>query len=295
MNKVIVRITGGLGNQMFCYAAARRLAWVNNAELVIDDKTGFKRDKEFKRKYMLDNFNINSRKATYFEKMEPFERYRRGWAKFVSSKKSFYNRKYIEQEVRNYDSRLLEYKIKGSVYLDGLWLNEGYFKDIENIIRNDLQIKLPRDELNRKMFEKVISCNAVAIHVRWFDKPNYKDSKNNIRKDYYQKAIKIIMDKLQKPYFFIFSNDPKSAMQILNIPSEIVNVVDHNKDENSACYDLWLMRHCKHFITVNSTFSWWGAWLSESRTKIVIAPSVKLYGVASWIFEELIPDDWVTI
>ena len=62
--KVIVRVRGGLGNQLFCYAAARRLALINNAELVIDDVTGFVRDKKYKRKYMLDHFNISVRKAT---------------------------------------------------------------------------------------------------------------------------------------------------------------------------------------------------------------------------------------
>ena len=76
--RVIARIKGGLGNQLFCYAAARRLALVNNAELVIDDVTGFVRDHQYCRQYMLDRFQIPVRKATPSERLEPFERYRRG-------------------------------------------------------------------------------------------------------------------------------------------------------------------------------------------------------------------------
>ena len=75
--KVIVRIKGGLRNQLFCYAAARRLALVNNAELVIDDVTGFARDRQYRHQYALDHFHIPVRKATPAERLEPFERYRR--------------------------------------------------------------------------------------------------------------------------------------------------------------------------------------------------------------------------
>lgn len=94
--KVITRIKGGLGNQLFCYAAARRLALVNNADLVIDNKTGFTRDYLYGRRYMLDRFNILARKATPSERMEPFERYRRGLAKWVSRRQNFEERSYVE-------------------------------------------------------------------------------------------------------------------------------------------------------------------------------------------------------
>ena len=94
MNKIIPRIFGGLGNQLFCYAAARRLALVNDAELVIDDVTGFARDREYRRQYMLDRFRIPVRKATPAERLEPFERYRRGLMKWLSRSKPFMERHY---------------------------------------------------------------------------------------------------------------------------------------------------------------------------------------------------------
>lgn len=89
MSKLIARIKGGLGNQLFCYAEARRLALVNNAELVIDDVTGFVRDRQYRRQYALARFHIPARKATPAERMEPFERYRRGLAKFVAGAGDF--------------------------------------------------------------------------------------------------------------------------------------------------------------------------------------------------------------
>src|SRR6266568_7782352 len=96
--RVISRIRGGLGNQLFCYAAARRLALVNNAELVIDNVSGFVRDRMYCRKYMLDRFQIPVRKATPVERLEPFERYRRGMMKRLAYRKAFTERRYLEQE-----------------------------------------------------------------------------------------------------------------------------------------------------------------------------------------------------
>ena len=120
-NKIIIaRIKGGLGNQLFCYAAARRLALVNGAELVIDDVTGFSRDSLYRRSYMLDNFSIQCRKATPAERMEPFEKYRRYLARRYNKILSFERRRYIEQKGIDFDRRLLNLKITSTVCLDGL-------------------------------------------------------------------------------------------------------------------------------------------------------------------------------
>ena len=153
--KIITRVKGGLGNQLFCYAAARRLAWINNAELVIDDITGFARDRLYYRRYMLDHFNISARKATPFERLEPFERYRRGFMKWLSRRKPFAQRGYLEQEGQEFDQRLLVLKVNGLLYLDGLWQSEGYFVDMEQTIRDDLRIASPPDALNQRMGDEI--------------------------------------------------------------------------------------------------------------------------------------------
>ena len=119
MNKIITCIKGGIGNQLFCYAAARRLALVNNAELVIDDVTSFIREYKYRRKYMLNKFHISARKAMLNERMEPFAKYRRGLAKFVARRQPFYLRRYLEEEGLDFDYRLLDFKIRGVVHQSG--------------------------------------------------------------------------------------------------------------------------------------------------------------------------------
>ncbi|MBU2623834.1 MAG: alpha-1,2-fucosyltransferase [Proteobacteria bacterium] len=295
-HKIIVRIKGGLGNQLFCYAAARRLSLVNDAELVIDDVTGFIRDRLYCRRYMLDCFNIPARKATKSERLEPFERYRRGVMKWLSRSKPFAEKRYLEQDGLDFDGRLLELKVKGPLYIDGLWQSDGYFKDVEQTIREDLRIIPPTDGLNQRMAEKIRSSNAVALHVRWFDATESETSFHNVSGAYYQRAIAEIQRYVKKPHYFLFSDDPAAAKRLLDITDERVAYVDHNRGDENGCSDLWLMTQCRHFITANSTFSWWGAWLGGGNNSIIIAPNIKLRGgITSWGFNGQIPERWIRI
>lgn len=293
---VIVRIKGGLGNQLFCYAAARRLALLNNSELIIDDVTGFVRDAQYCRQYMLGHFQIPVRVAIPSERMEPFERYRRVLNKWFSRRKPFSERQYLEQEKIEFDERLLNFKVNGSVYLDGLWQSEDYFKDVEQIIRDDLRIFPPEDNLNQSMAEDIYNNNSVALHVRWFDGPG-DDEVHNLSVSYYQRAIELMESKLKTPRYFLFSDNPSAARKKLQLPDDRVSIVDHNRGDKLAYADLWLMSQCRHFITANSTFSWWGAWLGRSEDKIVTAPYILQNKVekTNWGFKGLIPNQWITL
>ena len=292
-SRIIVRVKGGLGNQLLCYAAARRLALVNDAELVIDDVTGFARDEQFRRQYALDRFHIKARKATPRERMEPLERYRRGLSKIIAKHQPFHRRRYVEQEGIDFDDRLLAFRVKESVYLDGLWQSEGYFKDVEKTIREDLRIIPPRDPVNHETAARIAACNAVAVHVRWFESPDKKNAKHNASVGYYYRAIAEIKCSVSKPHFFLFSDDPASAESLLMLPGDRSTCVDHNHGDENAYADLWLMSQCKYFIIANSTFSWWGAWLSQHERKVVIAPGSVQSGISSWGFKGLLPDDWI--
>lgn len=296
MNKIICRIKGGLGNQLFCYAAARRLALVNDAELIIDDVTGFARDRQFARQYMLDHFHIPCRKAIPNERLEPFERYRRGFLKLLSRQLPFAKRPYIEQTGFDYEERLLALKVNSDCYVDGLWQSERYFKDVEQTIREDLRIIPPTDELNQQMAEKICTCNAVALHVRWFNAPGSKGT-HNLAVDYYHRAIALMEKKVNSPHFFLFSDSPEAARVLLDLPENKVTFVSHNLGDEHAYADLWLMIQCKHFITANSTFSWWGAWLAGSNNKIVVTPAIKQEVIqeTNWGFEGLIPEKWIKL
>jgi hypothetical protein len=295
MKKVIARIKGGIGNQLFCYAAARRLAVVNGADLAIDGVSGFRRDQLYRRRYMLDRFRIPVRKATPGERLEPLERYRRGMAKALARRQPFQRRRYVEQEGRDFDPRLLLFRVCGAVHLDGLWQSESYFKDVEAIIRADLQIIPPGNVSNRRVAAEIRDCNAVAVHVRWFEAPRDPGAGHNASLDYYRRAMDEIRGNVSDPRFFLFSDDPASARVFLNLREDHSTLVDHNRGDEHACADLWLMSQCKHFVIANSTFSWWGAWLSPHPDKIVIAPGGVQSGVSSWGFHGLIPEKWITI
>ena len=147
MPKIITRIRGGIGNQLFCYAAARRLALVNNAELVIDDVSGFVRDHDYKRDYQLDHFSIPCRKATAGERLEPFSRVRCYLKRSFNRNRPFQERSYIQQEGIDFNSRLLKVDPCGTIYLEGYWQSEDYFKDVEGAIRADLEITPPTESL----------------------------------------------------------------------------------------------------------------------------------------------------
>ena len=292
--KLITRIKGGLGNQLFCYAAARRLALFNNAELVIDDVTGFVRDRQYRRKYMLDRFSIPARKATPAERLEPFERYQRGLMKWLSRRKPFAERHYLEQEGLDFDERLLALQVNGALYLDGLWQSEGYFKDVEEVIRKDLRIIPPEDDMNRRIAGDIRNTNAVALHVRWFNAPGH-NATHNVSADYYQRAIALMESKIPSPRYFLFSDNPETTCARLNLPKDRITSVTHNRGDEKAYADLWLMAQCRHFITANSTFSWWGAWLGQGVDKIVVTPELKIEGKTAWGFKGLIPNTWVRV
>lgn len=293
--KIIPRILGGIGNQLFIYAAARRLALVNNAELILDDVSGFVRDFKYKRHYQLGHFNISCRIATAAERLEPFSRVRRKLIREWNRRKPFERRTYLVQEGVDFDHRLLHISPQGKLYLEGYWQSENYFKDVEATIRDDLRIKPPTDATNLAIAEKIKQCTAVAVHVRFFDQPDEKDV-NNAPSDYYVCAVNAMEERVPNAHYFLFSDKPDAARSRMPLPEERMTLVHHNQGDERAYADLWLMSLCRHFIIANSTFSWWGAWLSGYSGKTVIVPGFeKLDGKMSWGFRGLLPDSWIKL
>jgi len=291
--KVIARIKGGLGNQLFCYAAARRLAVANSAELVIDDITGFVRDREYRRKYSLDVFSIPARKASAAERMEPLERIRRGIAKLMSSGKPFEGRRYLSQQGQDFDDRLLRLRLRQHVYLDGLWQGEGYFKDIEDTIRRDLVFQAPKDSENRRMAARLENPSAVSMHVRCFETAQ-GERINNLTDRYYRNAIEKMESLTPKAHYFVFSDRPKDIGGTIGLPDNRYTIISQNMGDVNAYADMWLMARCSKHIIANSTFSWWGAWLSISPEKVVICPGAD-NAMPNWSFRGLLPDEWIKI
>ncbi len=292
---MVACIKGGIGNQLFSYAAARSLALKNNADLVIDAENGFKNDHYYKRTYQLDNFLIACPKASYLERLQPFPRLRKKLYRTYNQFFGFGKGKYIEQVGVDYDPRFLEIKFDGMVYIEGYWQSEKYFKNVEAVIRNDLIIKAPKDLKNQSMAAQIRSVNAVAIHLRFFDLSG-DDSGNNVSKEYYLNAIKLIEELESDVHYFLFSNEPDEILKVLDLKNDNFTIVNHNLGDDLAYADLWLMSLCRHFIIANSTFSWWGAWLGSFCEKKVIAPGLKKFkGKTWWGFNGLIPSNWIQI
>ena len=143
----------------------------------------------------------------------------------------------------------------------------------------------------KSYFDKINKGNSVAIHFRRGDYLSKKlnDTHNILSSDYYQRSIDFIKIKVKKPNFFIFTDD---MSYIRN-----TNFVKKNKcfliDTQSSYQDLHLMSKCKHFIIANSSFSWWGAWLSSNKKKIVCTPNIWTKTNISTI--DLIPKNWIKI
>ena len=282
-NKLICRIKGGLGNQMFMYAACKHLAKLNNAQLIIDNKTGYKYDTLYKRTYRLNAFDLNIRFANYFEMFLPFDKLFRNFYKL------FFNKYFINESNLIYDQNFINIRFNGKLWIEGYWQNEKYFIDIADEIKKDFLIKNIYKEQGIKYINKILHTESVAIHFRNYTS-NSLDT-NNLDNNYYNKAISYINSKVLKPNFFIFTNNP--SKQQLDFIKQINNVTII--ETNSEITDMYLMSNCKYLIIANSSFSWWAAWLASNPNKIVIAPQKQTININSGFSSVETPENWVII
>lgn len=300
--KVVVRLKGGLGNQLFCYAAARRLAWVNDAELVLDAVTGFKYDHLYQRTYALGAFHIPARLATLAEQMEPLGRVRRLIARKLSERKPLAQRRYIQQVGVDFDPGIVALRLQeGATYFDAFGQSERYFADIRDRLEQDLLMAAPTDQENVAMAAQIESTESVALHVRWFDSGDVPHS-SNMSQAYYAQALPQLLAKIPAAHFFLFSDRPELAATLLAplMGGRPFTLVGHNAASGNAEADFWLMRQCCHFIIGNSTFAWWAAWLGEQRHPgaQVFAPSRNVdpeHSVTAWGFPGLLPERWTVL
>lgn len=268
----IVKILGGLGNQMFQYALYLSLKDKYKKEKIFVDIKCFKG-------YPLHNgfeleriFAVSCHYASWKEIAQvsyPYPNYR-FWQ---MGKILLPNRKTMYVEPKNMEMDLSLLDREGNVYYDGYWQHEEYFKDIRGIIIKAFAFPAFRDDKNKKILDLIEHQNSVSIHVRRGDYLNHPYFKGICGVDYYRVAITYMMKKVKPEVFLVFSNDVKWCEQKLQMYFEGVRViyVDWNKGENSY-KDMQLMSCCKHNIIANSSFSWWGAWLNSNPKKVVVAP-----------------------
>lgn len=296
---IIVKITGGLGNQLFQYAFARSVSLHLKTEFKLDINpftTYYKI-----RKYSLNHFNT---KQQFAKDLDFF-----GFVWLIKQNKLFnifykYLRLksklmpfYYPQRIFHFDPRVFS---KNRTYFDGFWVTEKYFKNIESILREELTLVNPFSKENQTILEEIKKTNAVSIHVRRYIKNADKkfgatsELHGTCSVDYYKKAIKHIKQYENDPHFFVFSDNYEWAVNnFKHLPYKMTFL--NNTDEKDY-EDLILMASCKHNIIANSTFSWWGAWLNPNKNKIVIAPSKWFNNVKENVdTEDVIPESWIKI
>lgn len=259
-----VIFSGGLGNQMFQYAFYLFLR-TNGKEPQIN--------------------------ANMYQYMKMHSGYMLNIAFGIESSSSFKNSKIaaiIIYFLVKYHPKLLVYTEKrfgaanieeilnsDKLFFNGCWINPVYFNEIEGLIRRSFTF-VNMDKRNLAVGGLMRATESVSVHIRRGDYLKY--AQYAVCNDsYYSDAINFFKNQLNKPVFYIFSDDPKwceSFMENFEITYEIIT--DNNNEDSYK--DMYLMSCCRHNIIANSTFSWWGAWLNNNINKIVVCPSVWIKG-----------------
>lgn len=328
---IISEMFGGTGNQLFQYAFGRMLAEKNNTELKLDTVrfarqvfapqpvgltvndtqatpaatpsalkqtlAKFKRafyspvhwnhyHNDGMREYKMYHFNV---KATPLSKWDLLKL---NFDVRVLHKYTVIDR---EMSTKGFEPELLD--LKGDLYLFGFWQSEKYFKEIAPAIRAELKVVTPPDERNQELLNLISAVEAVSLHVRRGDyvaDPNVNKNFGTCTPEYYAQAIHHIKKNVAHPHFFVFSDDPEWAEANIKPDAPVTYVQGSANPQDYDYEDLRLMYSCKHFIIANSSFSWWGAWLSDNTSKIVIGPK-RWFARSDVDTSDILPDNWIKL
>lgn len=299
MTKKLVKLNGGLGNQMFQYAFGLALSKKLNVEVLFDFRF-FEEIKKYKdlphREYGLGNFAGECKEANdedlakiiLNKKYSKWEKLL--WRTLRIKKYKPYGNVAAPKTAYKYDKNL--FKSNNFYFYDGYFQNEKYFIDVREDILKAFSLKEPLDQKNQALMDVIKGINSVSIHIRRGDYVTLESANKfhgTCSLEYYQKAIEYIAKHTKNPHFFLFSDDVKWVIQNLKIDYPYT-VIDFN--QNKGYLDMELMKHCKHNILANSSFSWWGAWLNENPKKIIIAPK-------NWIADKqkcnIVPKEWIKL
>jgi hypothetical protein len=285
-NSVVVRLVGGLGNQLFQYATGRYLADQKGVGLILDER--YVARKHFISGLLIDKFSV---RMDYFPESlaakfsEAKLKLSRAMRRFIRPTFSAYH----EIDV-TYDSQLSDQKM--GVMLVGFWQSEKYFLG-HDILRKDLMLKAPLPVPAIDLVDRMEQTNSVAIHVRRGD---YLSDQKTLAKhgvcseNYYREALKLIRNQVVDPQFFVFSDDA----EWVKASFDLVDAVFVSDFGFAAEQDLVLISKCKHQIIANSSFSWWGAWLNGNAEKTVIAPT-PWFDDAKFPDCDLVPPNWLKV
>ncbi|HBS26846.1 MAG TPA: hypothetical protein DD827_06940 [Gammaproteobacteria bacterium] len=307
---ILVRVTGGLGNQMFQYACAKALQLQTGANVKLDIQHS---QWHARRPWQLDQFAVSLPVASFRDlnqfcsqpraelkikqldwmagKAQSSPIYRKLFRKLLKSNAVHPDRYCIKEAPEN--SKLLS-TLDSPAYLDGYWQNEDYFKTQQNIIRQELTLQTLMSPSAAEFADKITMLECpISMHIRRGDylSRKVKSMFQVMPMDYYDTAMRLLSS--QNSTFVIFSDDMtwvKEKFYSSDYPLLFVDGV------HSGVEDQRLLSMCHHHIIANSTFSWWGAWLGNAKDKKVVAP--KHWGLSEsvqHITQGIIPAEWIRV
>lgn len=288
---IVTKLMGGLGNQMFQYAAAIGASHINEIPYVDLSMYQMNGHEDTSRGFELGQLTTKYKILSRDKKIDLCSS-KSYWLRHFFSENAFLN---IEEKFFQFESSVLKHKDK-NLYLSGYWQSYKYFEHVRKRLIEDFTPSGEISPENSELITQILSCESVAVHVRrgdYITNSNANSYHGVMPISYYVEALKILKLKKQNLKIFYFSDDPFWIQDnLVNVVGE-GTIISHNNGTNSF-WDMILMSYCKHFILANSSFSWWGAWLAQNSAKIVVAPQ-KWFTNAEINTSDLIPPEWLRL
>lgn len=251
---VVTRVYGGLGNQLFQYAAGLGVACRLSTGLVVDARWfEVQYPNMARRVYELSAFGIGP----------SFTRLRRLRLRLAGVT-------HFGRDGNVYEPQIEE--LEGNVFLDGYWQDERYFRHCAEHVRAALEFRRPLGRSEAGLQAEIAACDAVAVHVRrgdYVSNPWLAEHFGALPLAYYEAAFAEVRSRVERPRFFVFSDEPSWCESALGDRPDVRVVAG---DPGSGYDALVLMASCRHAIIANSSLSWWGAWLGATESGLVVAP-----------------------
>jgi len=285
---IIFRLMGGLGNQMFAYAAGRSLETQRQLTVNFDFDCPYP---HIAYEYALDVFALTPRPASPADlrRLKPARGLRRRLLHALNLPTDPHA--VNERQEFTYDPDFLS--MPDERYATGYWQSEKYFAAVAPRVRHDFAFRHQPSAQNAALIAQMRTHASVSVHVRRGDYVSVAKTTAThglCSVDYYRRGFEAIERAIPSPVYYFFSNDIPWVRANLT-PRHEHHFVDHNTGANSY-EDLRLMSHCRHHIIANSSFSWWGAWLNPDPDKMVVAPRKWMADVAT---PDILPTTWMAL
>jgi len=305
---LIVRISNGLGNQLFTYASSYAIAKKLDRNLLIDNESSFKLKKNIEcqnTKYDLNMFNITSHIAPQKLKFIDYKGYvKRKILKkidFIKSSKSFLLEKKNIKKISFFNEDYLNTKFSKNVYIEGHYESEKYFIFCKKDILDQYNFNFDCDN---KYLDRLKSTNSVCLCIRQnrYEEGISKNSIPNKEKSwqftleqiaYTHKSVNLLKKRLNNPKFYLWSNNFNNLKQYF--PDDEFTFIDNQKNEKNYT-DFFLMTFAKHYVVAPTSYNWWGAWLSKNINNAqILRPNDNFFSDYFINNKDFWPESWEII